>query len=827
MDVKVLALAMEHTDKAVIEAGAYTLPAGGLPRGDLAYDVQQALNKAESALQPVHNTANDAHKAQFDKVNARIDGVENLGQMAGSFETFALLRTDTAYYVNGITINDFVTVQVDETHDGKATRYVAIDITNDVITWQYDFTYSTDVSGKTDKVPSATAGNLAALDVTGNLTDSGKKADDFATAAQGALADSAQPKITATGNTNLLVAPNTVGGQPTTKPVSDFSTAAQGEAAETALQEIEEHIEDTDSHIQAGERETWNAALQEEVDPVYSADKSSLALKTELPTNVSQLQNDSGYATGSQVTDAAGNAENNAKAYTNTKLTDYLTEEETNQLLQEHLQTVLIDKGSKPSRVNLPVTADNYDSYLLEDEELIVFAYNKSIGLSWLPLNFFVDMSLYETVQGATEKMNAAVQTANAHADTVASGKLGINATAADSALLNGMSSSAFATASQGTKADTAYQKPPTGIPTNDIAENSVTDVKIGNRTLEDSAGSGTLITIAAKTLTAWLQGLRNNIRWLFENKAPASAALTADTGTGTDVTTPAVSSTTVESILQAIWAKIRQVANAKQDKLTATGTTNLLTAPASAGGQSGTKAISDFLASPAAQTADTQLLLAPATKGNAPTLKAVSDFATAAQGGKADGAVQSTALLATEPTSSSTDAQITSAKRLWTMMGAALSTLQTTAKTIVGAINELKSNKLDTTAQAANSAKLGGNLPSHFFSLDNKPMLPYIPRSGQKEATNRITANNGTWTVDRDGFVYCSLKATGAVRVNINNEEFFHSGVSGSALLGVIQGDDVQMITEGAISQGWGCYYVPPIAAVTTLNIGLNYPVE
>lgn len=48
-----------------------------------------------------------------------------------------------------------------------------------------------DISGKADKVASATSGNLAGLDGNGNLTDSGSKASDFATAAQGAKADTA------------------------------------------------------------------------------------------------------------------------------------------------------------------------------------------------------------------------------------------------------------------------------------------------------------------------------------------------------------------------------------------------------------------------------------------------------------------------------------------------------------------------------------------------------------------------------------------------------------------------------------------------------------
>lgn len=47
------------------------------------------------------------------------------------------------------------------------------------------------VADKADKVANATAGNFAGLDANGNLTDSGSKASDFATAAQGALAATA------------------------------------------------------------------------------------------------------------------------------------------------------------------------------------------------------------------------------------------------------------------------------------------------------------------------------------------------------------------------------------------------------------------------------------------------------------------------------------------------------------------------------------------------------------------------------------------------------------------------------------------------------------
>lgn len=56
-----------------------------------------------------------------------------------------------------------------------------------------------DITGKADKVTSATNGNFAGLDSNGNLTDSGSKAADFATAAQGGKADTAIQEVQVNG----------------------------------------------------------------------------------------------------------------------------------------------------------------------------------------------------------------------------------------------------------------------------------------------------------------------------------------------------------------------------------------------------------------------------------------------------------------------------------------------------------------------------------------------------------------------------------------------------------------------------------------------------
>lgn len=101
-----------------------------------------------------------------------------------------------------------------------------------------------DVSSKADKVSNATNGNFAGLDESGNLTDSGKKASDFATSAQGGKADTAvqtiqiggtaQTKIN--GVVNLPAYPTTLPASDTTSSYSASGTApVNGTAVAAAL----------------------------------------------------------------------------------------------------------------------------------------------------------------------------------------------------------------------------------------------------------------------------------------------------------------------------------------------------------------------------------------------------------------------------------------------------------------------------------------------------------------------------------------------------------------------------------------------------------------
>jgi hypothetical protein len=55
------------------------------------------------------------------------------------------------------------------------------------------------------------------------------------------------------------------------------------------------------------------------------------------------------------------------------------------------------------------------------------------------------------------------------------------------------------------------------------LAAGKGTDTVIGNRTLTDNAANGTLVTVAAKTFTAWLQDIRDNLKDYFAHKANTS----------------------------------------------------------------------------------------------------------------------------------------------------------------------------------------------------------------------------------------------------------------------------------------------------------------
>ena len=123
-------------------------------------------------------------------------------------------------------------------------------------------------AAKADKVTGATAGNFAGLDSNGNLTDSGKKAADFATAAQGALADSALQKTDiTTGSANGTIAVEGADiavkglGSAAFTESSAYATAGHNhDSAYAAKAATEAHISNADIHVTTDDKSKWNTA---------------------------------------------------------------------------------------------------------------------------------------------------------------------------------------------------------------------------------------------------------------------------------------------------------------------------------------------------------------------------------------------------------------------------------------------------------------------------------------------------------------------------------------------------------------------------------------
>jgi hypothetical protein len=89
------------------------------------------------------------------------------------------------------------------------------------------------------------------------------------------------------------------------------------------------------------------------------------------------------------------------------------------------------------------------------------------------------------------------------------------------------------------------------------------------------------------------------------------------------------------------------------------------------------------------------------------------------------------------------------------------------------------------------------------------------VPDFKRIQYTNLITANGGTWTADRVGFVkaWCGSGSNGERSIYLNNEVFGGSSIAGGAntiWLPVTPGDVVK-ITSAAASSAIGCYFIPP----------------
>lgn len=234
---------------AAAGATAYQKPGSGIPKSDLASGVQASLGKADTALQEHQDISGKADKdtdavdgnlAMFDNGNPVDSGVakNNLvtGARIGSADPLPV-EQGIIVIPESATVNDgklsikvgskspvvFSANEADDksvTIDKSGIGLGNVDNTSDA-NKPISTATQTALNKKADKVSGATNGHLAGLNASGNLTDSGKKASDFATSAQGAKADTAYQKPS--------------GGI----PKSDLASGVQASLgkADTALQE--------------------------------------------------------------------------------------------------------------------------------------------------------------------------------------------------------------------------------------------------------------------------------------------------------------------------------------------------------------------------------------------------------------------------------------------------------------------------------------------------------------------------------------------------------------------------------------------------------------
>lgn len=175
----------------------------GLTRGD-TYGVER-VNLSDPANHPVYNlSVGSSKQIQIFEGNdtlgvdwfiALADGLREENEFDLIFENVITLSgfhlRIVENYVNTSTYDELIDFASFDVSQATA-KNLMVKCIWDGSNWQVfkiiSASPSIDISGKADKVTGATGGNFAGLDASGNLTDSGKKASDFTTAASTTVA---------------------------------------------------------------------------------------------------------------------------------------------------------------------------------------------------------------------------------------------------------------------------------------------------------------------------------------------------------------------------------------------------------------------------------------------------------------------------------------------------------------------------------------------------------------------------------------------------------------------------------------------------------------
>ena len=464
---------------------AYQKPATGIPASDLAQGVQDSLDAADSAYQKPSTGIPDTDLSQ---------GVQD-----------SLDAADSAYQKPSTGIPDTDLSQgVQDSLDAADTAYqkpsTGIPETDLDAALQQKINSTVDITGKADKVDNATSGDLAALDASGNLTDSGKKVSDFATAAQGALADTAYQKPSAgipktdlaSGVQDSLDNADSAYQLPSTGiPENDLDATTQSkiDAGATAYQKPSGGIPSTDlaSGVQTSLGKADAAAPQSttytktEVDNLVGAEETRAegveqglkgdidAIEAKIPSAASSSNQlaDKAFVNSSVATNTANYISNNGEPFTSLAQLEAYSGTLTN---NDYAFVVGTDQAGNTTYTRYKYNATtqtwakeyvlNNSSFTAEQWAAISSGITAALvgKLSDLPTN-----SELTTLLAGKQDVISDLATIRSGAASGATAYQKPSAGIPDTDLSQGVQTSLG-------KADTAYQKPSGGIPSTDLA---------------------------------------------------------------------------------------------------------------------------------------------------------------------------------------------------------------------------------------------------------------------------------------------------------------------------------------------------------------------
>ena len=195
-DTKVTAVGNHYTPAEDSNAQLDADASGGTAAWSL--DVVTGITIKRDAKGHVTGIAVDSGKLPANpgdtKVTQNSNSEDKEFPLLAKFTNNTTNETNTAKYAGGVTVNpnkkQITATKFKGALEGNADTASAA---------ASGSALETSLNSKADKVTGATTGNFAGLDANGNLTDSGSKASDFATAAQGAKADSAIQSVKVDG----------------------------------------------------------------------------------------------------------------------------------------------------------------------------------------------------------------------------------------------------------------------------------------------------------------------------------------------------------------------------------------------------------------------------------------------------------------------------------------------------------------------------------------------------------------------------------------------------------------------------------------------------